>query len=252
MTVETEEKKEETKTPAAPLKEGDVMDDKAAKLFSGPKPTEEKAEEKPVEEKKETPTEISYAGKKFKNNEEVERYIALLEERALKKGEEANKVDPYSMAAKLAGDFGKEEIDEEMTRLMYDNPKEFISKLQDKLYEKVQKRESVKENQQTFWNDFYSKNPELKNKERAVQLIMKEKWEEVKGLNTNDAAKFLATETRNFIKETTGHDVKIETESKGDPILAGASGVRNGSAPRKEESKPTSFFEEIKKMRKKA
>lgn len=97
-----------------------------------------------------------------------------------------------------------------------------------------------------FWDNFYQANPDLVGKDRAVKLVLAEKWNEWEKKPTNEAMEAIAKETRSFIQTvSTPRGTRTEL-SNGPAASLPSSGVPFAGTTQKVES--TNFVTQIKKL----
>lgn len=106
-------------------------------------------------------------------------------------------------------------------------------------------------NEQSWWNDFWTKNPDLKQFEYIVQSKFRDTLPELRKVSPGDAMSQLAKDSRNVvdtIKQSAG--IKTTELASGGATALGPTGT---VAPRgiKPEPKPVSFVDQVKNARKK-
>lgn len=249
MTVEkkTEEKNQETVTPPVEKKDneqlGKELNAQTQKLFN--QSVEPKKEETPQQDE---PKVFKAGSKEFKTQEEADAYIKHLEQVTIEKEIERNKVaNPDSLERSLSVSDDDEDYSD-LDALMLENPTEYHKKILERAEKRIEKKLNVKETKQAFWDNFYQQHNDLQNQKRIVDLIQREQWDKIKTMTPAQAAEHLAKESRAFIASLKGNQTTVEEVEKRGETLIGGMPLTPGQ--KKQESKPSSFFDQVKNLQK--
>lgn len=110
----------------------------------------------------------------------------------------------------------------------------------------VDAKQKKERQEKEFWDNFYQSNPDLIGKDRAVKLVLAEKWNEWEKKPTNEAMEAIAKETRAFIQTvSTPRGTRTEL-SMGPGASLPSSGVPlPGTSPKVES---TNFVAQLKTL----
>lgn len=156
------------------------------------------------------PKKLQAFGKSFDNAEELLEYTKeterqLVESRLAHERERAIRANnPQTTLQNPAGSAVKAPEGPGVDELLFTDPKKAIERLRGEIKEEVRREQGQKDAERKFWADFYEENPDLRNAERIVQSVVREKWEDVSILPVADARKVLAQETRGIIDKVSG------------------------------------------------
>lgn len=144
----------------------------------------------------------------------------------------------------------KKSLDAEVNELMFIDTEKAVSRLRQGLKEEMIEEQKQRDRQIAFWNEFYEKNPDLKDKKRIVDLIVMERSAQLRTMSPADAAKFLEKETREIATMATRRPgEKVETLHPGGAVIP-ISGGSHQPAPSTTPQAPQTFVEQMKNLRK--
>lgn len=205
-------------------------------------------EQPPVEEKAETKEEKPlYSGftGDLKTTEELASYTKGLEEQLVQiqiaKKAAVQTIPNQTVVVKAPED--------DIEALWYSNPTKAAQLIEERVEAKQKKKEDARQQEETFWKNFYEKNTDLSGNKKVVELILKDEWSKIEKLPVDEASKQLAKSSRDFLSSIKKGFGTSETalESKG-AAMTGASGepmVRSKETP----PQPKNFAEQVAMFR---
>lgn len=194
---------------------------------------------------------FEYQGKRFNSQQEVADYIASIEDKYAQQSvtRERQEFTPTqeSLEKQLENaDISQQEKDE-LAEKIFTNPREVLDRLEQRLEEKWARRTEQEKNRNKFWEAFYQEAPDLRNADRVVQSIARERWEEIKKLPVSKAREELAKDARALVEKIRGETGKEKTLKSGG---ATALSSTHGSAPKTpiQPQKPKSFIDQVREF----
>jgi hypothetical protein len=139
-------------------------------------------------------------------------------------------------------------ITPEKAEKIFQDPAGFVNELTQTITKSLDIREENKNKLNAFWDDFYSRYPELKTRKKVVELMMKENFQEVGHVPLHEAKKLLHSKTVSFINEMGGQSGRQEQLPVGPAVTLNSSNgqvTRLAPAPQVE----TSFMDEFNDLR---
>ncbi len=257
MSKKPEKKAEEPVIEGGPPEHGEEYVDPEDKTKGeAKKPAEEPAKE--PEKTGETTPIYSSAGGEFTTEEELITYTKSLERKALGETPEELATTAKSNADKILGnarETAKEDRDEEqdLADRFITDPAGAIKQLKTEINDAADKKEAKAKGRSQFWKSFDTENQDLQRHEDVVKFIVNRDWDELKGdKDLKRVRSKIAQKTRDFISGIR-RDAGEETEitAKGTSTSTGASSTVSTSKSGKDSEKPTSFVEEVRRLRQK-
>lgn len=138
--------------------------------------------------------------------------------------------------------------EDEVEEIFYTNPKEAIAKMRQGIMGEVKKVNNEVDREKKFWKEFYSENPDLKNIERVVSLVVKEKAAEIRPLSIAKAKEFLASESRKLatlVRGTTG--TTREDLPSGSAVVV-SPGSKHTPAGGVKPAQPKNFVDQVRQL----
>lgn len=192
-------------------------------------------------------------GRAFNTVEELAAYTSQIEAQTLR----TQTQQPVTQQTVSTHQTVSDDDFDELESKLFDNPKEALKKLAQKIESKVEKKMETKyeqtkrqeEDQKVFWDDFYNVNPDLKNQDRVVKSVLREKFAEIGRLPVAQAKEQLAKEARQWITQVRGTSETRATVME--TTRASTLGASNQGTP-KVETKPQvmSFSDQVRGLRK--
>lgn len=189
-------------------------------------------------------------GKKITDPKELATYAKEIEARAIQaeiERERASKTQPTMNAPVVEEKTDEDNIED----LLFQDPKKAIKLIEERAETRVKKMLDAKDATQKFWDDFYTENPDLKSHDRVVQLITREKWNEVANIPLAEAKKRLVDESRKMINSIRGEEGTKTVVNRTSASTLGSSGEQlpRVSVPQEVAG---NFCDEIKKFQRRA
>lgn len=129
----------------------------------------------------------------------------------------------------------------------YTDPDKAITVLRQGITGEVKAENAKKENSKKFWDNFYEKNPDLRNSPRAVNLVMSEKRADFEKLTVGQLTEKLAAETRSFIASVGGSTERTTRDlPQGEAVVTSSGGSNVGGGTGKVTPKPKRFIDQVK------
>lgn len=186
-------------------------------------PIPEKIESKPGEKANEGPVYKTFVGE-LKTQEELSSYIKNLEEMVVQA-----KAHPGQATAPTAEVLPPKPVQtakDRFSELIFSNPDQAFDIVRQDVLQEVNKNINAKQQEEIFWEEFYTNNEDLKNNKPLIDYIVRAKWEEIKKLPNKKATNdFLVKEASQIIdpikKQYSGVETKLDS---GAATVFGASG----------------------------
>lgn len=191
-------------------------------------------------------------GGKFDTPEELSEYTKNLEaqlitEKARPKTSTTNQAIPT--AAQPSKD-PEEAFYEGVENELFTSPKETIKKIVDHTRNQVRAENQREAQTKSFWDGFYSENPDLRPLESVVKSIVAEKNSEIAPLKLSDAKAFIAKEARKVISAVRAQAGIQETElPEGGATVLSSSAGGSGIRPAATGERQVSFIDQVREMK---
>lgn len=218
---------------------------------------EEVAEEASGNDESETPATLvaKSSGKKvrigereFDSDEEAFKYAEELERKA-ESAELYNQGVRDALAANARPAEEEAEPEDDFDARFYSNPKEALGRVKGEAVQEALKIIKAEQTRENLWAQFLEENPDIRRKD--AERILAENAQTIgKMTDTVSAMKALARKTREEYAEI--RDLgKPRTELKNSKTQAvsPSGGASKGVTPKKSETKPLSFIEEVRQNR---
>lgn len=182
---------------------------------------------------------LRYRGREFNSEAELDAYVATLH---------TPPAQQPAPAAPTQGLIDGKPIEE----VMFNDPGRYHQHILDEARrlarEDMQAVNTAAGNEKKFWDDLYAENPDLKDQDRAVKSVLREKFDEFAKLPVSEARTRLALEARQFVSTIRqGNGTRTTELSGGSAPALGASGA---PAPRVTVPEPSvNFIDQVKKAR---
>lgn len=209
-----------------------------------------KVEETKTEEKK--PLYQGMAGA-IESQEELTAYTKNLEEMLVLEKARAmeKKPDPQpfnqSVSSPIPEMDEEQRITKEINDVWYSDPAKALELIDRRNELKLNKSKAQEEYIKNFWDEFYGKNPDLKDNANTVQLVLTAKKAIVDRMQTKEEVeKFLSVESRKIIEPIKNKYVAKETplESRA-AVSFGASGEPVRTPPTPDVSQPKTLADQV-------
>jgi hypothetical protein len=183
-------------------------------------------------------------GRQFKDAAELAQYTSQLEAARATHPLQADPAKPTLIDGKPIGD------------VMINDPERYnawvLEQAEERALARMNKVQTAQNTERAFWDDFFLKNPDLKDEREAVEFQFKSKWDELAKLPVEDAKRRLATDSRSFLNGILKRKgVKVQELPSGGASPLGASGA---PAPKVTQPAPKtlSFRDQVRQLRKPA
>lgn len=217
-------------------------------ITGGPVDGDIKADETP--KKEESFVYEGLGGKKITDPKELANYAKELEAKAVEAQLAKERSSTYQPT--MTAPVEEKKTDEDnIEDLLFQDPKKAIQLIEERAERRVKSMLDQKDATQKFWTDFYTENPDLKSYDRVVQLITREKWNEVANIPLTEAKKRLVDESRKMINSIKGEEGTKTVVNRTSASTLGSSGEQLPRVAVPQEG-AGSFCDEIKKFQRRA
>lgn len=189
-------------------------------------------------------------GRDFHSVEDLTEYTKEMERQVVESrmaAERLNIQKPNQTLQNPNGPAPKADEGPQVEDLLFTDPKKAIIMLKQQAKDDVMKDLNAKDAERKFWETFYAEYSDLRNVERIVQSVTKEKWSEVAYLPLADAKKFIAGESRKLIEQIRGTGgTRVELSKTSASSLPASGG--NPPAVVAAQGEPETFVAQLKKF----
>lgn len=190
--------------------------------------------------------EIIVGNKRFKSMDEYNEYtIALEKEREGLKTVVEKYMNPQAQVQPAP----QPQTGPKLSELMYENPDEFAKIVREQAKQEALQEIQKKEQVNTFWNNFYSENNDLKGAEDIVEIQRQKNWNSISKMSPDECKVFLAKESRTYLNKIRNVQGGGQAMPQGPAITAGASGQPAPAVPQQKPA-PTDFISELRALKK--
>lgn len=231
------------------------MSEQQQQMVGDPVSTPIQSEVKNTEEIKTEEKKPLYQGMAgaIESQEELTAYTKNLEEMlVLEKAKSMDKkVEPQPFAQTVASPIPQmdeeEKITKEINDVWYSDPAKALELIDRRNELKLNKNRAKEEYIKNFWDEFYTKNPDLKDSANTVQLVLTAKKAIVDTMQTKEEVeKFLSTESRKIIEPIKNKYVAKETPLESRTAVSfGASGEPVRTPPMPDVSQPKTLADQV-------
>jgi hypothetical protein len=132
---------------------------------------------------------------------------------------------------------------------LFTDPDAVIAEIQEETYARVEKERQRKEDERSFWTEFYDTNPDLRGYEDAVNWELNAQRPTYDALVVEKAKSLLASNARTRLSKFRTYGTPVTSLPNGPAITAGASGaiVRRVEPAHQ----PASFLDQVKMLQSK-
>lgn len=197
-------------------------------------------------------------GKLFRTQREAFDYAEELEQEriandAFRQGVEAAQNTRGGNTENVVSSAPKTEEPEELPEEYWTNPAKYLKELKQKITAAATDNALAtfdqRERHNRTWREFYSDYPDLIGDEELVQNFVNKNWETIKNMDTKKGLKVVADQTRSWIEERVKKRMP-KTELKKVPPST-SSGTGRGVTPQKQDEKPLSMVQQMRKLKEK-
>jgi hypothetical protein len=180
--------------------------------------------------------------------EELVKYAETLEEKLV--SAQAKTPPPLVPAAPAAPD--TDPLEKEIAENWYSNPTKAMHLIDQRFERKLEQTKLAEESKKQWFEEFYTENPDLKDHDRVVQLVIRDQFSKLRNLSPAEAKKAVSKEvktiTTGFRRDSGSHTTDMDSRPA---VSLGSS--RGEGAPRTPAApkQPETFASQILKMRNK-
>ena len=191
------------------------------------------------------PEPIILNGRKFNSREELEAYTRELEQKAAQRQEV---VQQASQQPDVSSQERQQIIEKanqpKYSELLFEDPESAIKLIREDIKEEIKRENSQAEATQKTWQEFYSKNSDLKGNEDIVELAKAQIWNDVKNLPISEGLEKIAQHARKRINDIRGSNYSEEETLESKPGSAlGQGGTKSQGV--KQEVGTQDFFSQL-------